>query len=109
MKPEEMEMTDQVIRGLLDKICRKYITDASMVPFILSNDKKQTENLRILDGLHQSVLTSLQFGQYRRAVWYLQIFSRICDKTFEDSNREHVIGELHRRIQIMNDKREVVG
>lgn len=109
MKSKEMEMTDQVIRGLLDKICKKHITDASMLPLILSKDKKQAENLRILDCLHQSVLTSLQFGQYRRAVWYLQAFSRLCNETFEDSVRERMIRVLQKHMQIMNDRQEVIG
>lgn len=104
IKPNEREMLDQIIRILLDKICKRYITDAFVIPLILNNDKKKVKNLQILDCLHQSVLTSLQFAQYRRAVWYLQVFFQICDKTFEDSSRERAIRELQKRIQIMDDK-----
>lgn len=95
-------MRDQIIRVLLDKICKQHITDASMIPLILSNDEQQTANIQIMDCLHQSVLTSLQFGQYRRAVWYLQAFSLVCDKTFESSSQERMIQVLQERIRIQN-------
>lgn len=93
-------MIDQIISILLDKICKQNITDAFVLPLILSNDEKQAENLRVIDCLRQSVLTSLQFGQYRRAVWYLQALSLACDKIFGDSNTERVIQELQRCIPI---------
>lgn len=93
------EGIDQVIRVLLDELSKHYFTDASMLPLILSNDEKRTRNLHIIDGLRQSVLTSLQFEQYRRAVWYLQALSSWCAKTFEDSNQEHIIRALRKRIR----------
>ena len=98
--PQNTEMMYQLISVLLDEICTQYITEASVLPLILSNDEKQAENLRIIDCLHQSVMTSLQFGQYRRAVWYLQAFSLACDKTFVGRNKEIVIQELQNRMRI---------
>lgn len=56
-------------------------------------------DLQLLDFLRQSVLTSLQFGQYRRAVWYLQAFSRMCEKTFGEDRRETVMQTLQKRIR----------
>lgn len=103
-QPQIIETTDQVINALLDKSCKQHITDASVLPLILSNDEKQAENLQIIDCLHQSVLTSLQFGQYQRAVWYLQAFSLACNKIFGDSNKESVIRALQKRMQIFEHK-----
>ena len=97
---QETEMVDEIISVLLDEIYKQHITDASVLPLILSRDEKQAENLRIIDFLHQSVLTSLQFGQYKRAVWYLQAFSLACDKAFGGSNKERVIQALRKRIRI---------
>ena len=65
-----------------------------MLPLILCNNSQQMQSLQLMDFLHQSVLTSLQFGQYRRAVWYLQAFSLACDKTFAGRNMEIAIQEL---------------
>ena len=96
---QEPQIVAQIISTLLNEISKQRITDASMLPIILGSDEKQADNLRIIDGLYQSVLTSLQFGQHRRAVWYLQAFSLMCDKTFEGSNKDHVIQALQRRIQ----------
>ena len=97
---QQQEMQEQVIRILLNEICKRYITDASIFPIILSNDAKQIENLKLVDSLQQSVLTSLRFGQYRRAVWYLQAFSRTCEKTFADGNRNRVARVLQKRIML---------
>lgn len=95
---QKTEMIERIIRNLLDEIRERYITDASVMPLILVNDKKQAENLRVIDGLHQSVLTSLQFGQYRRAVWYLQAFALACGKVFGSSNKESVMQALQKRL-----------
>lgn len=100
IQPQDTEMMNHAISFLLDKICNKYITDSSVLPLILSNDNKQMQSLQLIDFLHQSVLTSLQFGQYRRAVWYLQAFYLACDKTFVGRNKEIVIQELQNRIRI---------
>lgn len=93
------EAETEAIAALLDEIRRRHIHAASMVPLILSGDGKRVERLSVIDFLHQSVLTSLQFGQYRRAVWYLQAFSRMCEKTFGEDSREYVMQTLQRRIK----------
>ena len=94
------EAETAAIAALLDEIRRQYIHAVSMVPLILSGDRERVEDLRVIDFLHQSVLTSLQFGQYRRAVWYLQAFSRMCEKTFGESSRECVMETLQTRIKL---------
>lgn len=95
---EKAEMADKVIGVLLQKLYGQTLNDTAVLPLILSNDKRWTDNLQRLDFLRQSVLTSLQFGQYRRAVWYLQAFSRICEKAFGADSREYVIRLLQKRI-----------
>lgn len=100
IQPQKTAMTSQIIGVLFDEICKEHITDTSVLPLVLSNDEEQIKNLQIIDSLHQSVLTSLQFGQYRRAVWYLQAFSLACNKIFGDSNRESVIQILQKRVGI---------
>lgn len=97
---KKIERIDQIISGLLDEISKQYLTDASVLPLILSNDESQMKKLQILDFLQQSVLTSLQFGQYRRATWYLQAFSQVCDNTLGDRNQDGMIRMLRERIQI---------
>lgn len=88
----------EAITALLDGICGRTLKDAAVLPLILCNDKRWVDNLQLLDFLRQSVLTSLQFGQYRRAVWYLQAFSRMCEKTFGKDSRETVMQTLQKRI-----------
>ncbi len=93
-------MIARIIGALLEGIYEQRITDSSVLPLILSRDEERIENLQVIDCMYQSVLTSLQFGQYRRAVWYLQAFSLICDKIFTDSNQKRIIQTLHKRIHI---------
>lgn len=97
---QDSERVDFIINTLLNIICKQYFTDASILPIVLSNDEQQIKNLQILDSLHQSVLTSLQFGQYRRASWYLQAFSVICSQTFENGNIENIINSVREHMQI---------
>lgn len=104
MLTQETERVHRVISTLLDEIYQQNITESSMFPLILSNDEQQAKNLMILDGLLQSTRTSLQFGQYRRAVWYLQAFSLACDHTFGDRNKECVIQALNDCIAGLNNE-----
>jgi len=94
------ELVDQAIKTLLDELDRQYFTDSSILPIILSNDQRQLENLQLIDSLHQSVLTSLQFGQYRRAVWYLQAFSMECENVFGKDNKGLLVQKLRRNMEI---------
>lgn len=97
-KSQKAEQVERTIRTLLEEIRDQYMTDTFMFPIILRNDEKQIENLRVIDCLYQSVLTSLQFGQYRRSVWYLQAFSLVCEKTFNGNYQEKMMQTLQAHI-----------
>ena len=99
IQAQEAEEIYTIISEIAENIYKKYITATTMIPLILSKDKKHEKNLQILDCLYQSVLTSLQFGQYKRAVWYLQAFSLECDKILGDNNTMSIILTLQKLLQ----------
>lgn len=98
IEQHETEMINRFISDLLNDIYDQYITDRSIIPLILSKDEGQVRDLKSIDALYRSVLTSLQFGQYRRAVWYLQAFALVCRKKLGDDSTKKVIHVLQKRI-----------
>lgn len=96
---QEAEIISQTISILLEKICKQYMSDTSMLPLILSDDAQHIKSLQIIDCLYQSVLTSLQFGQYRRAVWYLQALSSVCEKSLGRNSREEIVQTLQKHMR----------
>lgn len=91
---------DEVLKAILDRIYKEYIDDDLIMAIILSEDKREKRNLEIIDALYQSVLTSIQFGKYKRAVWYLRAFFEMCKRNFGKDNRERILRSLPDRFII---------
>ena len=77
------------IQTLLTDIEQKYLTREKMYERILSRRQKTDSHvvdilgrIELIDAVKQNLNTSLQFGHYRRASWYLQILLRLCEKYF---------------------------
>ena len=94
------ENAEAVIQALLEKVRKRYITDSFVLPHILCGFETSEEKLQITDLLYQSVLTSIQFGQPRRAILYLQAFLIACKKTFGNDSVDTVIQALRSRIRL---------
>ena len=90
------ETTGLIIHDLLEYIRMQYMTEKVVIPILLSRDEKKVQNLKILDGLYGSVLTSLQFGQYRRAVWYLQAFAKFAAQYLDPQEQETILQSLNK-------------
>ena len=79
------------IETLLISIEKKYLTREKMYNRILYNrstkDKKMIDivgRIDIIDSVRENVKTSLQFNDYKRASWYLQLLLRLCEKYFDE-------------------------
>lgn len=79
-----------VIETLLNSIEKKYLTRENMYNRILhkrdSDDPAVIDivgRMDIVDSVSENVKTSLQFGDYKRATWYLQLLLRLCEKYFK--------------------------
>ncbi len=78
------------IETLLTSIEKKYMTREKMYNRILHNRESFDSSvidivgrMDIVDSVRQNVRTSLQFGDYKRAAWYLQLLLRLCEKYFD--------------------------
>ena len=79
-----------VIETLMNSIEKKYLTRENMYNRILhkrDSDDSAIINIvgrmDIVDAVSENVKTSLQFGDYKRATWYLQLLLRLCEKYFK--------------------------
>lgn len=77
-----MNTQAQIIYNLLCKLDEKYFTPEKIRPAILEgNITKQTE-IELVDSLCQTVITSLNFGDYSRAAKYLALAEKCCRTYF---------------------------
>ena len=77
------------IERLMSDIEKKYLTREKMYERILHRRERSESNvvdilgrIEIIDAVSENVKTALQFGDYRRALWYLQLLLRLCEKYF---------------------------
>ena len=89
MSKREMKAQQLAIETLLVSIEKKYLTREKMYNRILHNRESTDSSvinivgrMDIVDSVRQNVRTSLQFGDYRRATWYLRMLLRLCEKYF---------------------------
>ncbi len=89
MNKREKKAQKSSIETLLMSIEKKYLTREKMYNRILHNRESSDPSviniigrMDIVDSVRQNVRTSLQFGDYRRATWYLQLLLRLCEKYF---------------------------
>ncbi len=89
MNKREKKAQKSSIETLLMSIEKKYLTREKMYNRILHNRESSDPSviniigrMDIVDSVRQNVRTSLQFGDYRRATWYLHLLLRLCEKYF---------------------------
>ena len=89
MNKREKKAQRSSIETLLVRIEKKYLTREKMYNRILHNRDRTDPSviniigrMDIVDSVRQNVRTSLQFDDYRRATWYLQLLLRLCEKYF---------------------------
>ena len=89
MSKRENKAQQLSIETLLVSIEKKYLTREKMYNRILHNRENTDPSMinivgrmDIVDSIRQNVRTSLQFGDYRRATWYLRMLLRLCEKYF---------------------------
>ena len=77
------------IETLLANVEKKYLNRESMYQRILHNRGESDPaviniigRIDIIDSVRENVRTSLQFGDYRRATWYLNFLMKLCEKFF---------------------------
>ncbi|MBR1580876.1 MAG: hypothetical protein IJ668_10380 [Selenomonadaceae bacterium] len=76
----------KLIETLLERLENKYLTREKMYRKILATQREKfsltgtINRIDVLDGVRENVKTSLLFGNYRRASWYLKTLERLCRK-----------------------------
>ena len=90
MGKRENRAQQMSIETLLISIEKKYLTREKMYNRILHNrdDEDPTViniigRIDIIDSVRENVKTALQFGDYKRATWYLSLLVRLCEKYFD--------------------------
>ncbi len=68
-------MNDQtaIIYDLLGKLEEKYLSEEIIRRAILEDDAAKQAQIEFVDALCQTVITSLNFGNYKRAAKYLAL------------------------------------
>lgn len=72
------------LENLAEQTYRCFICQENLYPLLLSDPENIRLDLQKAGALHHSIITSLQFKQYHRAVLYLAVFRKFCEKTFVD-------------------------
>ena len=75
-------MNDQalIIYKLLEQLKKKYLTPEIIRRAIIEGDTARQNTLETIEALCQAVITSLNFGNYKRAVKYLAIATDFCER-----------------------------
>ena len=71
-----------VIYNLLCKLDEKYLAPENIRRAILEGNATKQAEIELVDSLCQSVITSLNFGDCKRAVKYLALAEGLCKKFF---------------------------
>ena len=75
-----MNDQEKIIYDLLCKLNEKYLTAEKIQQAILEKNIDLQAKIEFIDALCQTVITSLNFGDYRRAVKYLNLIEISCKK-----------------------------
>ena len=71
-----------IIYNLLCKLGEKYLKDEKIRMAILEKNITKQNEIELIDSMFQTVITSLNFGDYKRAVRYLIFAEGLCKKFF---------------------------
>ena len=84
------ERREQNQRELLEKLLKrlenKYLTREKMYRKILATQRGEFSltgtigRIDVIDAVRENAKTSLLFGNYRRATWYLKMLDKMCRK-----------------------------
>jgi hypothetical protein len=83
---------------LAETVYNRYINAETIYPMILMDGRATSDALKIAGALYHSALSSLRFGQYRRAIWYLGAFDRWCRKTLNQEKSDLARMRINREI-----------
>lgn len=73
-----------IIYNLLCKLNEKYLTSERIRRAILEGNISRQTKIELIDAICQTIVTSLNFGDYRRAVEYLILTERLCKNFFSE-------------------------
>ena len=73
-----------VIYNLLGKLEEKYLSDETIRRTILEGNVAKQNELEFIDALFQTIITSLNFGDYKRATKYLILAEKFCRRCLDD-------------------------
>jgi len=71
-----------IIYNLLCKLEDKYLTSENIRRAILEKNIDKQNEFELIDAICQTVITSLNFGDYHRASEYLALSEILCRKFF---------------------------
>jgi len=71
-----------IIYNLLCKLEEKYLTSENIRRAILEKNIDKQNEFELIDAICQTVITSLNFGDYHRAAKYLALSEILCRKFF---------------------------
>lgn len=71
-----------IIYNLLCKLSEKYLTAENIRRAIIEKNIPNQNEIELIDSMFQTVITSLNFGNYKRAVRYLVFTEGLCKKFF---------------------------
>ena len=75
-----MNAQENQIYNLLLQLEDKYLTSEKIFRVILEGKQAEQDKIELIDALCQTVVTSLNFGDSRRAVKYLALAASFCKK-----------------------------
>lgn len=75
-----MNSQELVICKLLEMLEEKYLTNEIVDRAILEGNVGKQTNIEIIDALCQTVITSLNFGNCKRAAEYLALAASWCER-----------------------------
>ena len=90
MSYRENKAQKMALETLLKNIEQKYLNRDNMYDRILHSRSKSDTGmvdiigrLDMIDSVRENVRTALQFGNYKRATWYLSFLLCLCEKYFK--------------------------
>ncbi len=69
-----------IIYSLLERLEKKYFSDETIRLAIIEKNISKQNKLEFVESLCQTVITSLNFGNYKRATKYLVLADAFCEK-----------------------------
>lgn len=99
---------ERAISNILEKNYQIYLSPKRLTTFLLRGSSYDKTTIRLANELYYSALTSLQFGQYRRAVWYTKAFCLLCKNRLGKSRLEQKSKLLQQKFLLVeNGKKEM--